>query len=388
MTDSTAIPARAPSLATTLLLCLPMALLTFVMLSGGGLPSGLPRLIAFAFTYLGLNGLFVLMVRTGATDRYRAIIFVTFAVSFVISFISHLIEARGTMALTSQTMLAGGTPFCHMVIPMILIPLAVTKTVIFPGTIIGGFASVASMLALWLGVTLALGRGFCGWFCFFGGLEDGFSRIFRRPAIRRVSTRWRYLPFGVLLLVVVSAALTLSPTYCEWLCPFKAVTEFSAVTSTLVLVQTVIFIALFAGLVVVLPLLTKRRIQCATFCPFGAFQSLTNKLNVFGIRIDRGKCIKCRKCIQACPVLSLDERSLETGKPLLTCLKCGKCVDVCPTRAVRFHVLGAPLSHDPELMRRLFLYPAFLVLATMAGGNIQDAIVRIISFVTTGSFIK
>jgi len=388
MNDLTSNPAR-PSLAKTALLCLPMALLTFALLSGGsGLQRGPQGLFAFAVTFIGFNALFFLMIRTGVTDRYRAVLFVTFAVAFVISFISHLIEARGTMALTSETFMAGGTPFCHMVIPMILIPLAITKTVIFPGTIIGTFASIASMLALWIGVTLALGRGFCGWFCFFGGLEDGFSRIFRKPVIKHISFAWRYLPFAVLAVVVVSAAVTLSPTYCEWLCPFKAVTEFNAVTSTLVLVQTVIFISLFIGLVIVLPLLTKRRIQCAAFCPFGAFQSLTNKLNVFGIRIDREKCIKCRKCIQACPVLSLDEGSLESGKPLFTCLKCGKCVDVCPTKAARFHVLGVPMAHDPEIVRRLFLYPAFLILATMAGGNIQDAIVRVISFVTSGSFIK
>jgi ferredoxin-type protein NapH len=378
-----------PGLAKTALLCLPMALLTFMMLSGGGgLPQSPPGMFALAVTYLGFNALFFLMLRTGITDRYRAVIFVTFSVAFVISFISHLIEARGTMALTSETMLAGGTPFCHMVIPMILIPLAFTKTVIFPGTIIGGFASISSMLVLWLGVSLAVGRGFCGWFCFFGGLEDGFSRIFKKPVIRNINLKWRWLPFGILGLVVVTAALTLSPTYCEWLCPFKAVTEFNAVTSTLVLVQTIIFVSLFIGLVIVLPLLTKRRTQCAAFCPFGAFQSLTNKLNVFEIRIDPASCTKCQRCIQACPVLSIDQKSLETGKPLFTCLKCGKCVDVCPNKAIRFHVKGTPLTHEPEIMRRLFLYPAFLILATMAGGNIQDAIVRIISFITTGSFIK
>lgn len=380
---------RSVSLPKSILLCLPMALLTFVMLSGGGgLPRAVPGLVAFVVTYIGLNASFFLMIRTGATDRYRAVVFVALAVSFVISFISHLMEARGTMALTSQTLLAGGTPFCHMVIPMILIPLAVTRTVIFPGTIIGGFASVASMLAIWLGVTLALGRGFCGWFCFFGGLEDGFSRVFPRSLIRPPDQRWRYLPFAVLAAVVVSAAATLSPTYCEWLCPFKAVTEFSAVTSALVLFQTLVFLALFAGLVVALPLLTKKRTQCAAFCPFGAFQSLVGRLNVFTVRIDRERCVRCRKCIQACPVLSLDERSLETGRPLFTCLKCGRCIDVCPRKAVRFHVLGVPLSHDPEVARRLFLYPAFLVLATMAGGTVQDAILRIISLASTGSLLR
>jgi ferredoxin-type protein NapH len=40
------------------------------------------------------------------------------------------------------------------------------------------------------------------------------------------------------------------------------------------LIQNGIFVVLFAALVVVLPLLTKKRTQCSFFCPFGAFQSI------------------------------------------------------------------------------------------------------------------
>jgi len=50
------------------------------------------------------------------------------------------------------------------------------------------------------------------------------------------------------------------------------------VTSTRVFIQTVLFASLFIGLVVVLPILTRKRVQCALFCPMGAFQGWTNQL--------------------------------------------------------------------------------------------------------------
>ena len=381
-------PDQSRSLRSAMLLALPMLLLTFVILSGGRVPHRPPELFAFLATFASLNILFFLMTYREKTDRYRSIIFVTYAVCFVLSFISQLVEARGSMSISEVNMLQGQTPFCHMVIPLALIPALLTRTIIFPGSIIGGFASISSMLVIWLGASLSLGRGFCGWACFFGGLEDGFSRIFRKPLIKKINLDLRYLPFALLLVLVIAAAASMAPVYCEWLCPFKTVTEYAQVVSLRTLIQVIIFVSLFVGLVIVLPLLTKKRTQCGLFCPFGAFQSLTNKISAFDIRIDRGKCIKCRKCIQACPVLSLDDKSLETGKTLLTCIKCGKCADVCPKQAVSYHIKGLPAGQSLKLSRSLFLYPSFLFLATMAGGNIQDAIVRIILFVTTGSFLR
>ncbi|MEI6152658.1 MAG: 4Fe-4S binding protein [Deltaproteobacteria bacterium] len=367
------------------LLAFPMMVLTFVMLSGGRMSQDPKKMIAFAITFLFVNIIFFLMIRTGKTDKYRSILFVSYAVCFVISFITHLIELRGSMAISGANMVEGLTPFCHIVIPMTLIPAALTKTIIFPGTIVGSFASIASMFVLWIGASLALGRGFCSWVCFFGGLDDGFSRIFKKPLIKNINLKWTYLPYAVLFVVVVTSALTLSPTYCAWLCPYKTVTEFVEVTSIKILMQTLIFVSLFIALVIVLPLLMKRRTQCGLFCPFGAFQSFTNKINAFEVRIDQEKCVKCKRCLQVCPTFSVDEGSINEGKMRITCTKCGKCVDACPKNAIFFHIKCTPLNSALGIYRVLFLYPAFLFLTTMAGGNIQDAIVKTIRLLTTGS---
>jgi ferredoxin-type protein NapH len=366
----------------------PMLLLSlFMFAGGGGMPKDPLHMIPFAITLVFLNALFFLMIYTGKTDRWRAAFFITMAVLFVISFIAHFMEARGSMSLSEAEMIQGRTPFCHMVIPMTLIPAALTKTIIFPGSILGPY-SIATMFVLWIGASLALGRGFCGWGCFFGGLEDGFSRLRRKPLIRKIGHRWTYMPYAVLTATILFSALMLAPFYCEWLCPFKTVTEFAQVTSFKTFVQAVIFVSLFAGLVVVLPILTRRRTQCALFCPMGAFQGFTNKLNPFEIRIDRGTCKDCGKCVRECPTFSLDDAAVSAGRARLSCMKCGKCVDACPTGAAFYHVKGTALPASPARARMLFIYPAFLFLAVFGGSMIQDGLYRLLLLVSTGSMIK
>jgi polyferredoxin len=365
-----------------LLLTLPMSLLTALMLSGGQIPRDGPSGIAALVAYLFLNILFFLMLWTGKTDRYRATLFVVISICFVITFISSLLEVRGSMSLSAGNMIDGETPFCHLVIPMILIPAALTKTIIFPGHLLGGFAPILGMVVLWLGASLTLGRGWCSWPCFFGGLDEGFSRLLRKPVIKRISEKWTYLPHAVLVVAALTSAAVLSPTYCEWLCPFKAVTEYAEVTSFRTLVQTVIFIGLFAALVVVLPILTRRRIQCGLFCPFASFQSFTNKLNVFDMRIDTDRCTNCGTCVQNCPTFSLSAESVKRGRTLLSCTKCGRCVDLCPKKAAHFHIKGTPPAAAGNGQRLLFLYPAFLFAATMGSGSIAGAVVRFVRLLT------
>jgi ferredoxin-type protein NapH len=369
------------------LISAPMFLLSLLMLVGqNGIPKDPLHLIPLILTVVLVNTLFFLMMRTGKTDRYRAVFFISMAVLFVVSFLAHYQEVRGSMALTDGEVVKGRAPFCHIVIPQTAIPAALSRTIIFPGTVLGSYASIASMLVLWLGATIALGRGFCSWGCFLGGLEDGFSRIRRKSWIKKIPDQWTYLPYAVLAVVVLMSAALLMPFYCEWLCPFKTVTEYLEVTSFQRLVQAVIFTGLFVGLVVVLPILSRRRTQCGLFCPMGALQSLTNKVNPFEIRIDRNQCTDCNVCVRQCPTFSLDAQSIAAGGTRINCVKCGKCVDNCPTGAIGFHIKGTPQS-KPARARLLFLYPAYLFLFVFGGDMIQDGLYRILLLIKTGSMI-
>jgi ferredoxin-type protein NapH len=130
--------------------------------------------------------------------------------------------------------------------------------------------------------------------------------------------------------------------------------------------------------VIVLPFLTKKRTQCSFLCPFGAFQSLFNKINVFDVRIVKEKCHTCASCRNACPNMSLTEASIEKGEALMSCMKCGACVDACPRHAMTWHIKGTDVAWKPERARLMFLYGAWAMAILFGGSIIMQGIATII----------
>jgi polyferredoxin len=318
---------------------------------------------------------------TGKTDKFRAILFIVFALSLSFTLIWNMIEMRNTMSFSQADVLECKIPFCHLVIPMMIIPAAFTKSIIFPGSILGGFANISSMLVLWLVATLVLGRGFCSWGCFYGGWDDGFSRLRKKPVIKKLSDSWKWMPFAVLLIVALTAALTLIPTYCDWICPFKAVTEFEQVTNVESAAKAGVFISLFGGLVVVLPAITKKRTQCSFLCPLGAVNTISNKVTPFTIKIDKKACSECLKCVEVCPLYALSSEGIKNGRVSVFCSKCGKCVDACSNKAIHFGIKGIPAGTMKNFSRNLFLFVSFLFMAVFSSSSIVFGLTKIFKLI-------
>lgn len=382
-TFTVARPHAFRSVGRSLLLTLPMALWSLLMFTPSLLQSNRGVHVGAGMVVAFMTLLFFLMMRTGETYRWRRYFFVALGFLFPVGFISALVAVRGTMSIPIERMVSGDTPFCFMVIPMIVVPAALTRTLVFPGSILPTASnphSIAAMIGIWLAMSLVLGKAWCSYACFFGGIEEGFAAVPGRPKLRHFDPRLRLVPWAILVFVVVLSAALFEPVYCMWLCPFKTVTEYPAVHSVETAIQMGVFIALFAGLVVVLPLLTKKRTQCAFFCPFGAFQSLFSKINLFEIRFDRQKCADCGRCQTACPTLAISAESVREGKTLLNCMKCGACVDACNKGAAVWHLKGTKVSFKPERARLLFLYGAW-AMATMFGGSIlANSVASLIHF--------
>jgi ferredoxin-type protein NapH len=355
----------------SLLYTLPMFLITFLFITGGrpnfsDPASGLAMLTVF----LLVNVLYFFMHYTGKTDRYRAVLFIIFALSLSYTLIHNMLQVRQSMSFSQADILECKIPFCHLVIPMMILPAAFTKSIIFPGSIIGGFANISSMAVLWAVATIVLGRGFCSWGCFYGGWDDGFSRFRKRRVIKNISDLWKWMPFAVLIMVALSAALTLMPTYCSWICPFKAVTEFEQVTSVESATKAGIFLSLFGGLVIALPVMTKKRTQCSFLCPLGAINTLSNKITPFTVKIDKKFCNECFKCVEACPMYAVTREDIKAGKVSLFCSKCGKCVDACPRNAIHYGIRGIPAGTMKNFSRNLFLFVSFLFMAIFSSGSV------------------
>lgn len=338
--------------------------------------------------YSLLNGLFFMTMFNGKIDRHRSVLFIIIAISFPIEFVLGLYEQRGHfMYLTFSDMINGIVPFCHIVIPQTFIPTIFSKEVVFPGLISKFTYSAGFMIITWIAVSLLIGRGWCSWACFFGGWEDGCSRICKKSRVK-LNRKIIYSAFAVLILVVLTTIEFATPTYCLFLCPFKACSEFVEVSTPLVVFQTILFSLLFIILVIILPILTKKRTQCIALCPFGAFQSMVDKVSPIGIRVDKEECIECQKCINICPMMSISMETLEKGSVGFTCTKCGKCIDSCPKKCINFYIKGTPKSKVGDLIvKNLFLYLSYVIMAGMGSFFVISAIKRILLFIQTGSIL-
>lgn len=324
---------NAFSLPTSLILTLFMSFWSYFFIVARA--PGLQKPAAW-LVFAGTAAVYFLLLYTGDVSKYRRILFVSVALLFFPEFIAQLLESRGSMMLSAADMFNNETPFCHIVIPMVTVPFVLTKSVIFPANV----NWIYMMLIIWLAATLTIGRGWCSWACFYGGWDEGASAIAKKTRVKidPSNDKVRYFAFAVLAFVVLASLSVLAPVYCEWLCPFKAITEFGEVDSLRAYMTTIAFILIFFGLVIVLPFLTKKRTQCMSFCPFGAFQSMLNKFNLYRVRIDTDKCIHCMACVKTCRTLSLKESTIteNKGEPLLTCTRCGECMSVCPKGAIDY----------------------------------------------------
>lgn len=369
------------SITRSLVLTLPIALWSALMFSHYG-HADCARWIASTITAVFVIVLFFLMVRTRSTYRWRRLFFVALGVLFPVGFIHEVMVMRGSMGIPIEEMIAGRTPFCFIPIPLLILPAAFTKMVVFPGSILphGGMSGggMAAMAGIWLTVTVVIGKGWCSYACFFGGIEEGVASVPAKAKVGKINPRWRYGSWAVLLAMVLLSLGLFESAYCMWLCPFKAVSEYVAARNPVGMIQNGIFVFLFAALVIVLPFLTKKRTQCAFFCPFGAFQSIFNKTSVFDVKIDMTRCTPCVLCQKSCPTLSLTQESIAKGETLMSCMKCGACVDTCPKHAVVWHIKGTEVSAKPERARLMFLYAAWPMAAMFGGGIIAEGLATIL----------
>jgi ferredoxin-type protein NapH len=362
-------------------------------------------------TVLFYSTLYFMMMKTGNISTYRSTFFVSFAFLFVVSFIAHLFEVRESMYLTRAVRASCETPICHRALLQSLLPMLFNGEIAFPARMSGQAASIASIAGLWFLSMITVGKGWCSWVCFFGGLEEGFSKLGgqkKRWNLDRYKAL-KYMPFAVLIFILIWAFVAYAPVYCQWFCPFKTTTEFPQIVDMQTFFAAVIFIGIFATTVIAFPILTKKRTQCGLICPFGAFQSIFNKTTIYRISIDKEKCVGCKKCVSECPSFSLSEQDLEKGEPSVTCNRCGTCIDVCPAGAINFRFVGMQTTgHKRSLAERgadvndsrfrkcmneildarvFWISTALLFGTIVASSFVPEAVQRIIHFITSGSLL-
>jgi len=370
-----------------------MALILYLFVLSGNLAS--PAAWLYASFLLAL---YAGMLKTGRASPYRRILVIAFAALFSVSYIGNLRDAYGSAILGEAAMLDGAIPFNQFLIPAMPVLLALTRTVQFPSPITGGPLSVLGLILVWSMAVITIGKGWCGWVCPFGGFEEGFSRLPGRARIQASGhgKRLRFVQLALLALSLIVSAITLSPAYAYWMNPFNVVTGHFSSGNIAGRIAVAACSLLFAGLVVALPFLTKKRFQCAAYCPLGALQSLLCRLSSFKVTIDADACDHCMKCVEACPFVAIDGSAISSRAscPSNACALCGECVEACPKKAISFRYsfekgegpLTGPNAAQGGIPRGLldprlvFTFTAFTFCAYLSATFALDAIERILAF--------
>jgi polyferredoxin len=185
-------------------------------------------------------------------------------------------------------------------------------------------------MAVFIGGLSVIGaKLFCGWVCPFGALQEIVNRI-PAPSGKKIklpfkiSNSIRISIFAISLVMIISIGSDLY-TYHSILNPFELFEwHFEAVLA--VLVGTVLIASVFVY-----------RPFCYLVCPVGLLTWLLEHVSIFRVRLDKGKCDDCKKCILKSPCPSV--KAIMDGDTLRPdCHACGICIDACPKDALRFGI--------------------------------------------------
>jgi len=319
--------------------------------------------------FLGVLSFFVFY--KGKISFYRSILFITTAISFIIVYKTKLWGATKDFFF-SPFENSPEVPICHIALAS---NFAITffdqlKAAFIYGWSQWGFYTIG---VLYIFSTLSVGQAFCSWVCFYGGIDEGFSKIFSKQILKinTVPKIIRDFPVGFWIFLMLASIVLFEPVFCLWFCPYKLTTAFLNKGDLFIYkMQIIIFVSIGIIFLVVLPLLLKKRTFCSFICPFGGFISVAGRINPFKVYRDFNKCEKCGKCIEVCPNFAITKEY----EVLSYCMKCGKCVDNCENNAISIGIKSKNKSIE-KISYIIFTLSVFLFAGAISSFFIPDAIV-------------
>ena len=306
---------------------------------------------------------------TGKVSFYRRIFFSGLTLSFLIHFkLSLVSKIFGSSCFKD-------TPFCHIAIAPSFFNYLYQQ---YLALMSGGWRlwGPLSLAFLWLFFTLVIGRAWCSWACFYGGIDDGLSALPKKALIktRAPAGKFRDFPAALLIFLLLASLAYMLPVYCLWLCPLKMTTVFLEPGDPFIR-RIQLGLMLFALAVLIAgPLLTKKRTFCSFLCPFGAWQAFWGRLNPFRVVVDEVKCTACSACFDACPMYAI--KAGHNGHPELAayCNLCGECLAACRFGGLRYSVFGLKVRGIQDGFGRLLDPESFLVFSALVTGGTFGAL--------------
>ncbi len=251
-----------------------------------------------------------------------------------------------------------------------------------------------------VGLTILLGRFFCGWFCPLGAVIDAAdATVFRKARkVRRKDTvpeSWRRYKFLILFFLAASSLFTLQwvflfdpisiliRTFTVSVFPalnfvihgifdglYRAPGPIPAISEPvygflkshfLAFEQPVFRTSAFVGLLFLGILAMERyqrRFWCRNLCPLGGLLALVGRFGLFRRRITEAGCTRCGLCESDCRMAAIggDVAVTDHGE----CIECMDCQAVCPEEVIHFSGTEGRKPAAVDLTRRGVLASAAL----------------------------
>ncbi|MDG6221401.1 MAG: 4Fe-4S binding protein, partial [Candidatus Thermoplasmatota archaeon] len=205
-------------------------------------------------------------------------------------------------------------------------------------------------------LVLIFGRGFCGWACPIGFLNEvlykfggPIRKMFAGPgnklepvagACQKYGVTPKYYKYIILILIPVASLLTGKLIFTE-IDPIGAVTGtiprlfiggFQAVEPyfTIKIILLLMWVLIGIGIM---------RSWCRFLCPLGAAMAPGNKVSLLSLKYNKNTCVGCKACVKRCPMdidMLKNQRDLE-------CILCGRCVEACKYGSLDMTMAGKEL---------------------------------------------
>ena len=192
------------------------------------------------------------------------------------------------------------------------------KLQFWPAVLAGSAMTIAAVAA----VTVLAGRWYCGVCCPLGILQD--VAFFLRP--RKSQSPAPERPRLVARICALAAFLVagFAGLGFSWIEPYGL---FGRIASG-------VAFGLCAGLPIVALAFWKGRVWCNWVCPVGTILGGLSRFAPFGLKIDPGKCVGCRKCEKTCraSAIKIDGKGGTIDATL--CVQCRDCAALCPKGAI------------------------------------------------------
>jgi len=187
------------------------------------------------------------------------------------------------------------------------------------------------------------GRLICGFLCPFGFVQDLLYKIKTKKAVisSKLDRPLRKVKYVVLvLLVLLLPALARGPYgvgdpwFCKYLCPAGTLEGgiplllrnegLRTLVGFLFSWKLAVLVAVLVGSVLLY------RPFCKYLCPLGAIYGLFNRLSIYRMGVDAGKCTHCGACTRACKMNVEVTKNINSAE----CIRCGACKSACPHGAI------------------------------------------------------